>query len=162
MALPKRKPNRLVNYDYSSNGAYFVTICTHQRSKILGDIVGDGLPVLKRCGIIAEEIIRMIPEKYPCVKVDKFVVMPNHIHTILLFMNEIGTGNPSSTLGNVIGWYKYQVTKRINDGREYQKERVFQRSYHDHIIRGEMDYRKIWEYIDTNPIRWAEDCFYVE
>lgn len=162
MELPRRKPNRLIHYDYSSNGAYFVTICTERRNKTLCDIVGDGFPVPTRQGEIAERMIRMIPEKYPSVRVDKSVVMPNHIHMILIFERESGTGDPPPTLGNVVGWYKYQVTKQINDGTRSPKERVFQRSYHDHIIRGEKDYRKIWEYIDTNPIKWADDCFYVK
>lgn len=112
MELPKRKPNRLKNYDYSSSGAYFVTICTEEKRMILCEIVGDGFPVPKEPGMIAEAFIKVIPEKYPGVCVDHYVVMPNHIHMLLTFNGSWGMGNPSPTLGNVIGWYKYQVTKK--------------------------------------------------
>ncbi len=139
-----------------------MTICTEGRRKTLCDIVGDGFPVPKEGGVIAEGIIQEIPVKYPCVRVDKYVIMPNHIHLLLRIEKELGTGNPSPTLGNVIGWYKYNVTKRINMKKAVPGERFFQRSYHDHVIRGERDYLKIWEYIDNNPAKWAEDCFYIE
>ena len=95
MDLPKRKRNRLVHYDYSRAGAYFVTICTEERRKILCDILGDGKPVPKDPGIIAEEIIRKIPEKYASVCVDHYVVMPNHIHMLLRITEHSGTGIPS-------------------------------------------------------------------
>ena len=92
-----RKPNRLPDFDYGSNGAYFVTICTENRRHILSDIVGDGFSVPKKPGIIAEAFIQMIPEKYPCVRVDKYVIMPDHIHMIVFVEKEDGTGNPSPT-----------------------------------------------------------------
>ena len=95
--LPKRKRNRLQNFDYSSNGAYFVTICTERRRKTLCEIVGDGFPVLKEAGVIAELLIQRIPEQYPSVCVDKFVVMPNHIHLLLQITGDNGTGKPSPT-----------------------------------------------------------------
>lgn len=160
--LPKRKRNRLENFDYSSNGAYFVTICTECRQKVLCEILEDGVAALSPSGIVARKVICEIQGKYPCVRVDKYVVMPNHIHLIIMIDGVDGTGDPSPALGNIIGWYKYQATKQINmrDGRF--GKRVFQRSFHDHIIRGEKDYQKIWNYIDGNPAKWKEDCFYVE
>jgi len=162
MVFPKRKANRLKGYDYSSNGAYFVTICTAERRKILCDIVGDGLPVPKEAGAIAEMCIQEIPFKYPVVRVDNYVIMPNHIH-LLLSINAIsGTGDPSPTLGNIIGWYKYQTTKMINENEKTSGKPVFQRSYHDHVIRSEEDYSKIWNYIVGNPMKWTEDCFYLK
>ena len=154
MELQKRKPNRLWEYDYSTNGAYFVTICTQDRRKILSSIVGDGFPVPKPCGMIAEKLIAEIPEKYPTVSVDKFVIMPDHIHILLRFDCNSGTGNPSPTLGNVIGWYKYQVTKQVNLQSNNKNERVFQRSYYDHVIRNQRDYDEIWQYIENNPRKW--------
>lgn len=160
--LPRRKPNRLANYDYSSNGAYFVTICTEGCRKTLCEIVGDGLPVPKREGTVAEAYIRRIAEKYPGIRVDNYVVMPNHIHMILHIERDAGTGDPSPTLGDVIGWYKYNVTKQINDEEGPLGRRVFQRSYYDHVIRNERDYQEIWNYIDGNPSKWVEDCFYME
>ena len=88
--------------------------------------------------------------------------MPNHIHILLRIDNIAGTGNPSPTLGKIIGWYKYQVTKTVNDWCGTIGARFFQRSYHDHVIRGEKDYSEIWEYIHNNPAMWKEDCFYEE
>ena len=154
MELPERKPNRLTEYDYSTNGAYFVTICTHNRMKILSAIVGDGFPVPKPYGMIAEEFIRQIPVKYPTVMVDKYVIMPDHLHFLLRIDADDGTGNPSPTLGNVIGWYKYQVTKQINLRANHNGEKIFQRSYYDHVIRNQQDYDEIWEYIENNPRKW--------
>lgn len=154
MELQMRKPNRLCEYDYSTNGAYFITICTQDRRKILSAIVGDGSPVPKPCGIIAEKLIAEIPEKYPTVSVDNFVIMPDHIHMLLRFDCNSGTGDPPPTLGNVIGWYKYQVTKQVNLQSNNKSERVFQRSYYDHVIRNQQDYDEIWQYIENNPRKW--------
>lgn len=138
--------------------------------------VGDGSPVpsqvhiLKMPGKIVQRYILEIPRKYPNVSVDHYVVTPNHIHLLLSF-REVrrtgaapghGTGNPSPTLGNVIGWLKYQVTREVNLAGGTTGQKFFQRSYHDHIIRNEKDYLRIWTYIDGNPGRWREDCFYTD
>ena len=155
MKVCQRKFNRIPEYDYSTDGAYFVTICTQDRKKILSKIVGDGVPVPKACGIIAQEIIKQIPEKYTSVTVDKYVIMPDHIHILMKFDCNLGTGNPSPTLGNVIGWYKYQVTKQINAELNTDCGKIFQRSYYDHVIRNQRDYDEIWQYIENNPRKWA-------
>lgn len=139
-----------------------MTLCTQDRRKVLSDIVGDGFPVPKAPGRIAEGYIHKISERYPQVSVDKYVVMPDHIHLLLRinFVGEAsrlpktGTGNPSPTIGNVIGWYKYQVTKEVNKFTGKQGERFFQRSYYDHVIRNQQDYNEIWEYIENNPKKW--------
>lgn len=155
MELPERKPNRISDYDYSQQGAYFVTICTHVRQKILSQIVGDGFPVPKPYGKIAEEMIHRIPGRYNSVAIDQYVIMPDHIHILLRIDLQMRTGKPSPTLGNIVGWYKYQVTKQINQLSGTQGERVFQRSYYDHVIRNQRDYDEIWEYIENNPRKWA-------
>ena len=152
MEKQNRKLNRLENYDYTQNGAYFVTICTRDRKPVLGTIVGDGFPVPNQIGEIAEEYIRRISEKYSEVTVDQYVIMPDHIH-ILLRID--GTGNPSPTMGNVVGWYKYQVTKQVNLLRNMPGEKLFQRSYYDHVIRNQQDYDEIWQYIENNPRKWV-------
>ena len=154
MELSERKPNRLCEYDYSQNGAYFVTICTQDRKKILSSIVGDGFSVPKPCGIIAEEFIRQIHVKYPSVAVDNYVIMPDHIHLLLRFDWNLGTENPSPTLGNVIGWFKYQVTKQVDSQIYLNGAKLFQRSYYDHVIRNQQDYDEIWQYIENNPRKW--------
>ena len=153
MEHAKRKANRLTEYDYSTSGAYFVTICTQDRKPILSTIVGDGFPVPKPIGLIAEEYVQKIPGKYPSVFVDQYAIMPDHIHILLRF--DLGTGNPSPTLGNVIGWYKYQVTKQVNSQYNIAGEKLFQRSYYDHVIRNQQDYNEIWEYIENNPRKWV-------
>ena len=162
MDLFKRKPNRLRNYDYSHPGMYFVTVCTCGKEKTLGEIVGDGFPVpkLSAIGQLARQIIDQIPQRFPTVRAEKYVIMPNHLHIILCFDSGHGTGDPSPTLGKVMGWFKYQVTKSVNQARNTPGEKVFQRSFHDHVIRNEEDYLRIWQYIDTNPLKWQEDCYY--
>ena len=151
MDKQSRKDNRLENYDYSQNGAYFVTICTQDRKPVLSTIVGDGFPAVKPTGGIAEEYILRISENYPNVTVDRYVIMPDHIH-ILLRID--GTGNPSPTIGNVVGWYKYQVTKQANLSLNTPGEKLFQRFYFDHVIRNQQDYDEIWQYIENNPRKW--------
>ena len=154
MEFRKRKPNRLDCYDYDQNGAYFVTICTHDRKQILSQIVGDGFPVPKPIGTIAEAFIAQISNKYPTVCVDNYVIMPDHIHLLLRFEWDLGTGNPSPTLGDVVGWYKYQVTKQTNLQMGTIGSRFFHRSYYDHVIRNQQDYDDVWQYIENNPIKW--------
>ena len=154
--LANRKPTRLKGYDYSTPGAYFVTVCTKGKSCVLSDIVGEGLcalPVnkLTTIGNEVERCIEYIGENYPGVKIDKYVIMPNHIHMIIVLDNAGGHGNPP--LQNIIGQLKSYTTNK------YGKP-LWQRSFHDHIIRGEKDYLKIREYIDTNVLKWKTDCFY--
>lgn len=155
MEFQERKANRIPEYDYSTIGAYFVTVCTQDRRKILSSIVGDGSSVPKPIGRIAEEMIAQIPNKYPSVTVDKYVIMPDHIHLLLRFDWDLGTENPSPTLGNVIGWYKYQVTKQVDLHINLNGSKLFQRSYYDHIIRNQKDYNEIWQYIENNPLKWV-------
>ena len=156
---PQRKLTRLRGYDYSTPGYYFITICTHNKRKILCDIVGEGLcalPSIKltTIGEIVNKSIIYINNKYQNILVDKYIIMPNHIHMIIAQQTG-GHGDPPLQIFNIIGDLKSFTT------HEYGKT-LWQRSFHDHIIRGEDDYLKIWNYIDTNPQKWNEDCFYVE
>ena len=156
MDLPKRKSTRLNGYDYSLSGVYFITICTKNKQCILSKIVGEGfhaLPqnILTPIGTEIEKSIQNINDNYDGVTIEKYIVMPNHIHLIVILNNSGGHGNPP--LQNIIGQLKSYTTKKFGDT-------LWQRSYHDHIIRGEKDYQKIWEYIDTNVIKWENDCFY--
>lgn len=169
-SFPNRKHTRLKDYDYSSPGAYFITICTKDKKSILGKIVvGDELNKsqiqLFPIGIIANREILKIESHYDNVKVDKFVIMPNHIHLIIVISERI---NPFPTsnkydIPNVIGKFKAAVTRNV--GKAFMpsaNSALWQTSFHDHIIRDKNDYRKIWEYIDGNPSRWAEDKLFVE
>ena len=168
MELPKRKPTRLKGYDYSQNGAYFVTICTHNRKCLFSNIVGaiheSPENRLTQYGEFVKQIIQILPERFN-VTISKYVIMPNHIHLIV----EIDRDNEKraihesplqynrSVIDKLVGFLKMNVSKKIHD--TYQ-DKVWQRSYHDHIIRGKKDYEEIWMYIDTNVQRWKEDCFY--
>ena len=163
MELPKRKPTRLKGYNYSENGAYFITICVKDKKELLSEIVGDGvLDVPKNnfthLGEIADKYINQMNEFYGHISVDKYVIMPNHIHLILLIADlQNGTSRTPSPTNSEIS--KFVSTLKRFCNKEYG-ENIWQRSYHDHIIRGEKDYQKIWKYIDTNVIRWEKDCFY--
>ena len=100
-----------------------------------------------------------IPLHYKEVKIDKFVLMPNHIHMIVMIgCDHTNINHPS--LNQIIGLYKSGVSRKIHETAP--QEIIWQRSYHDHVIRNQKDYDRIWSYIDTNPMRWDKDCFYVE
>ena len=157
--LPIRKPVRLKGYDYSTSGAYFITICTKERAELLSKIiVGDDAHIVPKnqlsdYGLICDKYINSINIKYENVSVDKYVIMPNHIHLIIFLHGTMWASSPTMNIESIIRSFKTLVTKEIGNP-------IWQRSYHDHIIRGEKDYLKIWEYIDTNVIKWNEDCFY--
>ncbi len=164
MRLPKRKPTRLKEYDYSSPGAYFVTICTKGRKCLLSKInVGDSVldvpqNQLTKYGKISEKHICQMDKFYDHISVDKYVIMPNHIHLLLSIKDsEIGTSRTPSPTNSVLS--KFVSTFKRFCNKEY-KENIWQRSFHDHITRDEKDYQKIWEYIDTNIVCWEKDCFY--
>lgn len=165
MDLPKRKPTRLEEYDYSTPGAYFITICVKDRKELLSKIVGNGVldvpkNILTKHGEIADKYINQMNEFYDSIFVDKYVIMPNHIHLILsLTIPENGTSGTPSPTNSVVS--KFISTFKRFCNKEFG-ENIWQRSFHDHIIRGEEDYKKIWEYIDTNVFRWENDCFYIK
>ena len=165
MDFPKRKPNRLPNYDYSTPGAYFITICVKNRKPILSEIVGGGAldapsVRLTKLGQIVQRYI-VSGSRIPGITVDKFVIMPNHIHTILLVDDTAASGTsraPSPT--NALIPHFVSTLKRFC--HRDAGIALFQRSYHDHVIRDEEDYLRIWQYVENNPARWREDCFYTE
>jgi len=166
--LPKRKPNRLENYNYSENGAYFITICTQNRKKCLSKIiVGTGVldcPKIQlyKKGIVADKYIHQLNQHYKNVSVDKYIIMPDHIHLLLSVnnVNENGqsrtpvptdnnskTDNRNSTVASFVSTFKRFCNK------EYD-ENIWQERYYDHIIRNQNDYNEVWEYIDHNPKKW--------
>ena len=183
--LPKRKPNRLENYDYAQNGAYFITICTQNRAQILSEIVGTGIlarPKIKlyQYGIISAEQIKTMNDFYDYISVDKYIIMPNHIHLLISLNSANGrSGTPVPTVGKwdlCCGQSGTPVPTFINNAnseiskfvgtfkrltnKKYGKN-VWQNSFYDHVIRSEQDYRDIWEYIENNPAKWREDRFYI-
>ena len=145
MALPRRKPNRLPNYDYSQAGYYFITLCTKDKQPLFwqpsvgADIIRPPQGIqLSSIGRVVDEAIRAIPAHYPNVALDKFVVMPNHIHLILALAEPDGRiiSAPTKPLSTVIGSMKRAAARRAGIP-------LWQKSFHDHVIRGEADYRRI-------------------
>ncbi len=149
MNFPKRKSPRIPNYNYGLPNYYFVTICTNEKKCLFGK-PGE----LNQLGRYAEECILNIPRLYSSIKLDKYVIMPNHVHAIFI----ISETKENSNITTVIGQYKMSVTKKIRE--EYPSTVVWQRSFHDHVIRNQAGYEKIWQYIENNPLKWEEDCFY--
>ena len=169
MGFPKRVPHRLKEHDYSANGAYFITICTKNKECILSQIVGGGVldaPMTRLYGygaVIARRIEEM-NRVYGHIQTPKYVVMPNHIHLLVHIDREetgsaAGTSRTPSPTSALIPQYVSTLKRMCN--KEIGKN-IWQRSYHDRVIRSDAEYDMIWEYIDTNPLRWELDCFYTE
>ncbi len=165
--LPDRKRLRLKDFDYSTSGAYFITVCTRGRKNILSRIVGgDVLDAPKNVellpyGEIAKKYINQLNDFYDDIKVDRYVVMPNHIHIILfVFENGASRTSPPTTKQHSIVSRFVSTYKRFCN-KEYG-ENIWQRGFYDHVIRGREDYEEIVRYIYDNPARWYYDELYVE
>lgn len=174
-----RKSLRIQAYDYSHAGAYYVTIVTHGRVPLFGEIQ-DGQMRLAERGLIAQECWRAIPAHFPHVELGIFVVMPNHVHGILILHDPgaatgpppvgatqwvaptplLGTKRPTGpkrgSIGAIIGAYKMSVTRQII-GRFGGTSVTWQRNYYDHIIRNDRDHQNIHNYILANPLNWEID-----
>ena len=152
--LFNRKRIRLKDYDYSQNNYYFITICTFDKQKIFG--MKDNLT---EYGKIAEKYIHSLNEVFEYVKIDKYVIMPNHIHAIVVIdRKDTARMYACPTLGDIIGNYKAAVTREIHLTNPSKK--VWQSRFYEHIIRNQKDYELIWKYIDENPIKWDTDKYY--
>lgn len=136
-----------------------MTICTRNRVAMLGEIVGNEM-VTNEYGRIAGECWMWLSTQYSYVKLDEWVVMPNHLHGVLILAEGDSRGDPTvakKSLGSLVGAFKTVSTRRINEARQRVGEPVWQRNFHEHILRGEQDFHRIGEYIINNPGRWAED-----
>ena len=161
MEYPNRKTTRLKDFDYSRSGAYFITLCVQDRKPLLSRIpVGDGSPepVLLPFGEIVKEQISVLQDRYRSLSIDHYVIMPNHIH-ILLRLNCAGGASPSPTVSDIVCAFKSLTIKECKKVMPIDK--LFQRSFYDHVIRDEFDYHVRWEYIERNPARWCEDSLYI-
>ena len=156
MTLPKRKLPRLRGYDYSTECYYFVTICTNDKKCIFGEP-----EALNELGKLAEMELQNISEHYDVVKVDKYVIMPNHIHAIIIIgCDGAERSRPFPTLSTVVGLYKSGTAKKIH--KKYPNLEVWQKSFYDTVIRNKTAYSQIWQYIDENPLQWQLDENYVD
>lgn len=183
---------RLKNYDYSSNGAYFITICTENRNHFFGQII-NGKMELSNAGVIANILWHDIPHHTKNVILGEFIVMPNHIHGILILNDSLETlhatsltqsesnvqtlpvqtlhatslptknetmaniSPKSNSIATIIRSYKSAVTKHAN---RLKLQNGWQTRFHDHIIRNEIEYQRITDYIINNPAKWQEDKFF--
>ena len=176
-----RNSIRLQGYDYSSEGAYFLTICTYHRQQLFGNII-EGQMKLNRFGLIAENEWEKSATLRSEIELGEYVIMPNHMHAIVYIIDThrravrpntsttiiIPTlkiqksqnkppGLKSKSIGSLISGFKSSVTKQINIIRNTPGEPVWQRNYWDHIIRNDKSFDKIEEYIINNPLNWNQD-----
>jgi putative transposase len=171
-----RRSIRLQGYDYSQPGMYFVTVCTEERELLFGEVVKEAM-VENEYGEVARTCWEEIPHHFQRAELDVFVVMPNHVHGILIIADKIRTSPTSvgaqhaaplswrasrpnvspGSLGAIIRSFKSATTKRINNLRATPYVPPWQRGYYEHVIRNEDDLRRIREYILTNPLRWELD-----
>lgn len=172
------KSTRLENWDYSWNAIYFITICTQNREFYFGNIL-EGKMNLSSIGQMAKTYWEEIPQHFPFVELNKFIVMPNHIHGIVIIensenididkdaMNRVSTErggitgmhNPmlSDGLSKIIRWYKGRVSF---ESRKIHTNFRWQTRFHDHIIRNDESFHKIKEYIKNNTLTWTDDQFH--
>ena len=176
-----RKSIRLQSYDYSNPGYYFVTICTKDREAIFGKIV-NGVMVKNKLGNIAYKYWLRMPIQYDYVRIPAFVIMPNHVHGIIQITQK---HNPTvgaiyelplrlgiidqetyrkerrqMYLSKIVGWYKMNVSKEINNRFGLNGSSCWQRNYYEHIIRNQKSLNKITEYIEKNPQLWEKDKYF--
>jgi REP element-mobilizing transposase RayT len=182
-----RKSIRLRGYDYSQSGAYFITICAHRRRPLFGDIV-DGNMMLNAAGTMVEKCWRELVNKFPDIRLKEYVTMPNHIHGVVEIVGaplvgalntaHVGALNTAHyipgaptrgapTVGDVVGAFKSLTTnayiRGVNDAGWLPFDgRLWQRNYHEHIIRNEQAYANIAEYIRNNPLKWLDDTYFPE
>ena len=165
--LRARKNIRLKDYDYSTAGYYFVTICVKNGYELLGkivetNVVGNVPPrvpytKLSEIGAFVDEQIQKTNDIYPNVEIDKYVIMPNHVHAIVIISKGTrrGTFPTNTSISQTVQSIKSMTTKKIGYS-------IWQKSFYDHIIRNETDYQRICSYINENPAKWTEDKYFVE
>ncbi len=176
--------NRLQGYDYSSQGAYFVTICTKDKDHFFGEVENEKM-ILNELGKVAEKCWMEIPDHFPDVVLDEFVIMPNHVHGIFFLFPSVETNNnfsqnhssvetkdflslqnerncvkqpkhgTSRTIGSIVRGFKIGVTKYARQNSNIQN--VWQANYHDRIVRNDIELNKFREYIINNPRDWEKD-----
>ena len=169
--LPKRKHPRLKEFDYSSSGGYFVTICAQDRKQVFSkiirtndnDLVGRGLAPaatvqLSLYGQIVENELKNIETHFPHVSLGDYVIMPNHIHLILHIDGDTAGASPRPTVMDIVCAFKSLATRKCKQGG--YKDKLFQTSFYDRIVRNGDEYMEICNYIRLNPDNWEKDELY--
>ena len=159
--LPKRKQIRIDNYDYSTPGAYFITVCTANREKCFwsecrGELSSPANIPLSNIGIIVNNEIQKLNSVYDAIRVDKYCIMPDHIHFIISInadengrtrRGELRSPVSAPTISRVMKQFKGSITKQVG-------QPIWQKSFYDHGIRNQQDYNEIWQYIENNPLKY--------
>ena len=167
-----RKSIRLKNYDYSQAGLYFITIFVNNRLPLFGKIINNEM-FLNAAGYMVANQWLQLPYRFSSVVLHEYIVMPNHFHGVIEFVgdnrawidsNRAGI-NPAPTVGDVVGAFKSLSTNEyIKNVKQNEwlpfTDKLWQRNYHEHIIRNEESYLNIADYVKTNPLRWQEDRYY--
>lgn len=165
---PCRRSIRLPDYDYTTPGAYFVTVCAHENRCLFGKVI-EGKIILNELGNIVVQCWQEIPEHFPKSELDEFIVMPNHVHGLLIFNENcrgIACYAPTATgfgkmvpgsLPALIRSFKSAVTRKVNKIRRTPGVPVWQRGYYEHVVRRADKINRIREYILQNPLRWEYD-----
>lgn len=174
-----RRSIRIRDYDYAQAGAYFITVCTQNQECVLGEIV-DGIVRLNDAGLMIEKWWAELPNKFPTVQTDEYVVMPNHFHGIVFITTtDVGatlrgrpkpgqphrvapTKNHNPTVGNIVDWFKTMTTNEYIRGVKQHgwspfPGKLWQRNYYEHIVRNDKELQRIRTYIASNPAQWADD-----
>lgn len=144
-----RKSPRLTGYDYKTGNYYFITVCTHNKQCLFGKP-----GKLNQFGRIVKQSILKISRHYDSISIDNYIIMPNHIHMIVAVED-----HNTVSLETIIGLFKSGISREIH--KIEPDIQVWQRSFHDHIIRNQQSYEKIWQYVTYNHQKWLEDCYYV-
>lgn len=178
-----RRSIRLPNYDYTQAGAYYLTIVTHNRESLFGEVV-DGEMKLSVFGQIAQREWERLPKRFKPIELGAFVVMPDHVHGIIILHNGRGTADfskqddlqvprraptsPTTTerfgkpvpdsIPTIIRSYKSAVALRVNYARSGDSKPIWQKNYYEHVIRDERDLQAKWDYIEANPANWEDDA----
>jgi len=152
-----RRSIRLQGYDYSQPGAYFITIVIKNREPILGTIK-EGVFYPSRFGHLARMVLTALPKRYPYLQLDEFVLMPDHVHMILVLLEEPRTRRlptpPRHSITEVVRGFKTESARKINRLRKTQGHAVWKRNYYERIVRDECALRTIRRYIINNPRKW--------
>lgn len=161
MDRPQRKHPRLKKYDYSQGGYYYVTVCTEKNQPILSR-VGRGLApaepykvLLTSIGEVTRQQLLELETRYPHVKIDRYVIMPTHIHVIVNLPQAAGA-SPRPTLTDVVGAWKSLTTRLCNQNDHTPGRKLFQASFYERVIRNETEYLEICRYMEENPSKWLE------
>lgn len=158
-----RRSIRLKGYDYASAGAYFITICVQSRKHALGGVI-KGCVELSPSGLLVMQAWQYLPQRFPRVTLDAFVIMPNHVHGIIRLSGDPQSANKCEhgrargtqpgSLPAIVQRFKSLSTQLINKANNTPGQRFWQEDYYEHVVRDDDDMERIRRYIAANPLRW--------